>query len=162
MNPPMTAAEMVELEAQVKQMMAEKAAYNAPYNIPEKPRTLTPEILERLREYEHSRNRQFDDLMVQQALQAAIHEVIHAIALRIINDRREEIEAACNFGELRDVLAAELARQFMAARLTGAATPFDPPAAGTAQHYRSPQSGGAGVGMQSIGQLLQKKLTKQP
>jgi len=86
-------------------------------------------MLDRLRQYESSRERHYDEeaRMITQALQQAITETVQRIASVIINERREEIEAACNFGELRDVLAAEPARQFMASRLMGTATPFDKP-----------------------------------
>ena len=58
-------------------------------------------------------------------LHTAVREVIERLAMQIINERRAEIEAACSFGELRDTLAAELARQFMASRLQGLSTPLD-------------------------------------
>jgi hypothetical protein len=85
-------------------------------------------MLDRLKDYESSRERHYDEeaRMITQALQQAITETVQRIASVIINERRAEIEAACNFGELRDVLAAELARQFMAARFTDRPTPFDP------------------------------------
>ncbi len=66
-----------------------------------------------------------DNQTFKRAMLNAVQETVQQIASVIINDRRQEIEDACNFGELRDVLAAELARQFMASRLTGAPTPFD-------------------------------------
>jgi hypothetical protein len=66
-----------------------------------------------------------DESMFKAALREAVKETVQSIASVIINERRAEIEAACNFGELRDVLAAELARQFMASRLTDQPTPFD-------------------------------------
>ncbi len=65
--------------------------------------------------------------MFQHALADAISDTIRAVAGVILNERKAEIEAACNFEDLRDVLAAELARQFMASRLMGTPTPFDKP-----------------------------------
>jgi len=83
------------------------------------------ELYRQLEAYEVRRNADEEGRMIELALQQAITETIQRIAATIINERRAEIEAACNFGELRDVLAAELARQFMASRLTGAPTPFN-------------------------------------
>lgn len=84
------------------------------------------ELLQKLHEYE-SRKRTIDDeqQMIANAVRQAINETVQRIASVIINERRAEIEAACNFGELRDALAAELARQFMAMRLMGQPVPGD-------------------------------------
>jgi hypothetical protein len=63
--------------------------------------------------------------IVTDALQAAIAETIQRIVNVIINEKRAEIEAALNFEDLQNAVAAELARQFMVARLTDQITPFD-------------------------------------
>jgi hypothetical protein len=91
-----------------------------------------PSLATQLQEYETHRKSKEVAAMVAQALQQAITETVQRIASVIINERREEIEAACNFGDLRDAIAAELARQFMAARFLGQPTPFDPPGNGGA------------------------------
>lgn len=88
----------------------------------------SPHMIEEIKRFAEERDFKRETAMVQQALQQAITETVQRLASVIINERRAEIEAACNFGELRDVLAAELARQFMASRLTGQPTPFDPQA----------------------------------
>lgn len=60
-----------------------------------------------------------DERMFREALQEAVRETVRAIANVIINERKADIEAACNFEDLRADLAAELARQFMAIRFSG-------------------------------------------
>lgn len=135
--------ELIEKETYQKRMEVEKYAQN--YNA-------DPEILDRIKELERNRNREREDTMIHQALQQAITETVQRIASVIINERHAEIEAACNFGELRDVLAAELARQFMASRLTGAPTPFDA--------KPSPGYGGTAVGVTASGQLLRNVAVK--
>ena len=95
------------------------------------------ELYRQLEAYEAKRNADEEGRMIALALQQAITETIQRIASTIINERRAEIEAACNFSELRDVLAAELARQFMASRMLDQPTPFDPP---RIQHWATSKS----------------------
>lgn len=86
------------------------------------------DVLKSLQKYE-SRVKTLDQEkeIIAQAIRHAITETIQRIASVIINERRQEIEDACNFSELRDALAAELARQFMASRMLGQPTPLDKP-----------------------------------
>lgn len=91
------------------------------------------------------RDHKRESAMIAQALQQAITETVQRIASVIINERRAEIEAACNFGELRDVLAAELARQFMSMRLMGQPVPGDA-VPGRYAGGRMPSGGGVGQG----------------
>ena len=106
------------------------------------------QTLQQLDDYK-SRKRVLNEeaAIIEQAVKDAIRETVQRIAMTIINERRVEIEAACNFGELRDVLAAELARQFMAARFTGQPTPFDPVkvSPGMKALLRAPSQAGTGV-----------------
>lgn len=67
-----------------------------------------------------------DEATFKRELSTAYKETVAKVALVILNERRAEIEATLNFADLRDALAAELARQFMASRLMGQPTPFDP------------------------------------
>lgn len=109
------------------------------------------DVLKQLRDYDSRKAVLSDEKeIIAAAIKEAITETVQRIAMTIINERRAEIEAACNFGELRDALAAELARQFMASRLMGAPTPFDskPPYPGTSTGGAVPSGGMSQIGGQ--------------
>lgn len=116
----------------------------------------SPYMIEEIKRFAEERDFKRETAMVQQALQQAITETVQRLASVIINERRAEIEAACNFGELRDVLAAELARQFMASRMLNQPTPFDPRTVGGSGVTSGPMQSTNKQSQVGQGSMLQK------
>lgn len=88
-----------------------------------------------------------DERMFKEALMDAVKETVRAIASVIINERKADIEAACNFEDLRADLAAELARQFMAIRFNGQPANTKMSDAAAAKGPLTTQGGAAGYGV---------------
>ena len=59
------------------------------------------------------------DKMLHVVFEQAFREMVQVIALKMLNDHRIELEDVCSFDNLRDALASELARQFVAWKMTG-------------------------------------------
>jgi hypothetical protein len=87
-----------------------------------------------------------DERTFRSAVAAAYQEMVSKVASVILNENREKIEATLNFEDLRDALAAEMSRQFLAARLLGHETSVDRSAAQAKQMYTQNNNRLAGLG----------------